>query len=113
VKRPLSNQLVGGETPERVVDSHAPVLPPVLPLVLEASKPWLDLASAPRDASTIDLRLSDTVSMPGRWRVTRRREGARWVVVAGWVDPLTLTPLQSEPDAWRPMDWHRYHQAAE
>jgi hypothetical protein len=108
MKRPLTNQLL---QQRRDSDTQEDVASPSV--VLEASKPWLDLASAPRDSSTIDLRLSDTVSMPGRWRVTRRREGARWVVVAGWVNPLTLTPLQSEPDAWRPMDWHRYHQAAQ
>jgi hypothetical protein len=86
----------------------APAPPPVPDAVVApggdvAGRPWLDMTTAPRDGTLVELDCAGAQPVIGVWRITRRRRPTvrGWHLTAFWSDPVTREEISGEPLGWR------------
>lgn len=86
----------------------APAPPPVPDAVVApgddvAGRPWLDMTTAPRDGTLVELDYAGAQPVIAVWRITRRRRPTvrGWHLTAFWSDPVTREEISGTPLGWR------------
>jgi hypothetical protein len=96
-----------------LVEPGAPVFaPPAAPPVPDAvvaadqdvvGRPWMDMTTAPRDGTLVELDYAGVQPVIAVWRITRRRRPTvrGWHLSSFWADPVTRQQITGEPLGWR------------
>lgn len=72
---------------------------------------WLDIATAPRDGTLVELHYTTHIPdkpIYARYRVTRRRIDRGWKPVGFWSDPVSREEIGGEPTGWRLPEGYLY-----
>jgi hypothetical protein len=64
---------------------------------------WLEMSAlTPQPGRLVVLRKSESEEETAMWKRSRRWNGTRWEPYTAWVFQATKTPIDFEPQAWRP-----------